>query len=127
MAKKNEGKGKGAAVVNSKTDKGEGKGEGKGAAVIGAACPPEGFEGLPKVKPAAVAGLPEVKGFMVWKPPFKGIGAAFKDGAALPAGAAGGFVIHCVNMARRFFVLPDKAGKAAALAAEVVEGKAAGK
>ena len=135
--------GKGAAVITHKgaaegkagaAEVSEGKGKGaalevKGGALaaLAAACPPEGFDGLPKVKAAAVKGLPEVKGFQVWRPPFVGIGAAFKEGAAIPAGGAGGFIIHCVNMARRFFVLPDKAGKAAALEAEVIEGKGAGK
>lgn len=131
MAKNKKDKGKGAAVVDSKNET-----EGKGAAVapltdvnrkamFGAADVKgkEDFDGLPKVKPAAVAGLPEIKGFQIWKPPFKGIGAAFKEGALVPEGAAA-FVVHCVNMARRFLVIPDNAGKAAKMAAEVSEGKA---
>lgn len=121
MAKSKKNQGKGAAVVNSKN---EGEGKAAAPAINTAAAPAEGFEGLPKVKPAAVAGMPEVKGFQIWRPPFKGIGAAFKEGALVPENAAGGFVVHCVNMARRFFVVPDKAGKAAAVAAEIVEGKA---
>jgi len=130
-----EGEGKAAAEGAAEgKGKGGGKGkalpaEGKGGALaaLAAACPAEGFEGLPKVKAGAVAGIPEVKGFQIWRPPFTGAGAAFKDGAMIPAGGAAGFVVHCVNMARRFLVIPDKAGKAAALAAEVVEGKAAAK